>query len=1036
MEVVKRLPKPADPVALSRLLDAQSLLCARFVSEEDCHRAVEVLQSLAAPSSDGGFDYFPALLTLASLHEVGFEPGISKDEERAAIFYLQFLSHERSVAASERIDLALLEEAATQMCGIVRDGKARIGEAGRLLLTRVIELHIGTVASWARFALAEVERQIREDSEEPEVRAQRLARDAARAAARQEETDKQRSAAREALAAAELLRLEGNDLCRQGQLPGNANSRQQLDRASLRYAEAVDTLSACVPSLTMVPEETAEVRRQRGLLLSNAAQVRLDLADWSEARQLASRALDDDSENDKARYRVGKAMVGQRNWEAAAACIDEALVLLSRRRQSSDVDNISREFWKLAQDVSVALPLWKWSCARPQEGRTSEDFEKRILGLWSYGNGTGCYEVKLEPWGALIWKEESMRIDLMRKGKLRWRGELEMISGMILNLSFEPGSDVLVSTFDIPADIPEEQRWKGPTRFTATRVPVPAKPPGAADGAEKTEIQEHGAAALTGTMAEPRASSAGALSCAAAAEAASSVHAIDQKAVAEEPFAGVPQKFVLVGCYDGDKISGQYELLQPDKYNLGGSGTIEASLLNGRPVYRRLGAASSEERFLWYRGGNWVVTAQIHASSLAAPFLARCGDPTGRSRHPLEVRRPRWYFRTGKGQEVLDPDAFLTVDQFVQPSIGIDTDATVVPGVHAAGGAASEEVPSVVEISGRQGMHEEVNGRYSLRTNGSVDGSPVWWSGRPVYWHEERVSPSFALFYHHGYWVVAPEVRNLPRALARRRCAVVPSPSEEANCADGGHGLADRHPAVASGDAPWEFLGDNVSVGHMIASETRTYAPDRSVFLCLPLSQTSADGNTVGGSTEPHGSIGCVSQPTAAIASDCVARMASTTQVEESLPTSSPCKSKQQLRAATNLSTSSPIGVADTSESPTVAAESVSTAKRGGTNPAADNASFEGKVLPAWVKVASAEQQGSEVVATIVAQDGTAVDMACLDLEIAPEELRVTLGGHPPPLKLRLPAIVDVEAGSKARWSEKTRALKVRFKLSKASLLT
>jgi hypothetical protein len=79
-----------------------------------------------------------------------------------------------------------------------------------------------------------------------------------------------------------------------------------------------------------------------------------------------------------------------------------------------------------------------------------DDFEKRIVGWWEYPGST--FEIRLEPWGALVFQEDTVKIELMKKGKLRWRGEVELISGMVLNLSFEPGSDVLVLEFIPPSD--------------------------------------------------------------------------------------------------------------------------------------------------------------------------------------------------------------------------------------------------------------------------------------------------------------------------------------------------------------------------------------------------------------------------------------------------------------------------------------------------------------------------------------------------------------------------------------------------------
>jgi len=104
-----------------------------------------------------------------------------------------------------------------------------------------------------------------------------------------------------------------------------------------------------------------------------------------------------------------------------------------------------------------------------------------------------------------------------------------------------------------------------------------------------------------------------------------------------------------------DDLCGRYELV-PDNFQ------------NDRPVYRRVAAvmeaepASGGDLFLWYRGGNWGVTKAINTSLLVAPFLARCGDGSGQSRHPLDIRRPRWQVRRGRGQEDLDPNFSLSAE--------------------------------------------------------------------------------------------------------------------------------------------------------------------------------------------------------------------------------------------------------------------------------------------------------------------------------------------------------------------------------------
>ena len=89
------------------------------------------------------------------------------------------------------------------------------------------------------------------------------------------------------------------------------------------------------------------------------------------------------------------------------------------------------------------------------------------MGFWEYPGSS--FEIRLEPWGALVFQEDTLKIELMKKSKLRWRGEVELISGMVLNLSFEPGSDVLLLEFIPPPELPEKDQWSGPRRFTAHR---------------------------------------------------------------------------------------------------------------------------------------------------------------------------------------------------------------------------------------------------------------------------------------------------------------------------------------------------------------------------------------------------------------------------------------------------------------------------------------------------------------------------------------------------------------------------------------
>mmetsp|Transcript_45942 Transcript_45942/g.103102 ORF Transcript_45942/g.103102 Transcript_45942/m.103102 type:complete len:741 (-) Transcript_45942:201-2423(-) len=622
MELVNRLPRPKEPGALERLLDAQRLLCARAVSEEDCQHALSLLLELARPEEEGGFGYSPALLTAASLCETGFEPGITKDINQAARHYLALLETQ---IPDNCLGLDLLDEAAMQLCSLVKaqcgfgDGEIKRLDA---LLDQCREQHAGA-ASWLRFAAVEARRLWAEANEDPKVREKRLQREAAIREAREAQRQEQKRNAEKALQSAERLRLEGNDAFRQGQLPGNTAAQQHLLQAVEFYGEAILELSRCLAGLAgQTGEEVAALRRQRGLLRSNAAQVELTAQRWAEAADLASAALEDDPTSLKSYHRLAKAQLGLCDWAKAAATVDRALVGLKGDREGIT------ELWKLAESISAELPEWQWSASKPDKKAAQDDYEKRLTGWWEYPGSS--FEIKLEPWGALVFKEDTLKIELMQKSKLRWRGEVEMISGMILNLSYEPGSDVLVLEFVPPPDMPEKDQWNGPRRFTASRKEAPedAKEPAVEEVAP--EVTPEMTPESPGDKEDVRkeAEKAEEAEAKAAEETAKELAALLQAAPKEICIAGHPP------------VDGRY---------------VRCEAQNQKPAYRRVQEGS--ERYLWFRGGNWGVTDALNSSALASPFLARCPDTAP---HPLALRRrSRWHVRSGRGQEEVSPS--LTV---------------------------------------------------------------------------------------------------------------------------------------------------------------------------------------------------------------------------------------------------------------------------------------------------------------------------------------------------------------------------------------
>jgi hypothetical protein len=479
--------------------------------------------------------------------------------------------------------------------------------------------------------------------------------------------------------------------------------------------------------------------------------------------------MEDDSDSFKSYFRCARAEIELREWAAAAHTVDNALTKC-RGRKVDDAD--VSELWKLAEEVSKSLPDFKWSSSKPPPRKEAEDFEKRIVGHWEYQGGK--YEIKIEQWGALIFSEDTIKVDLMRKSKLSWRGEFEMIAGMALVLSYEPGCDVITTEFIPPEDCPEEQKYKGPTRFTAKRAALPPPPK------EEPPAEEELPAPAPTPVAPPPPAAV---------------------LPSPPPAPAVPDDAPPFLWLSGhDELSGRYEML-PEM------------LQNGRPVYKRTTGA---DVFLWYRGGNWVVTKALHSSTLAAPFLVRCGDITGQSRHPLDVRRPRWHVRKGRGQEDLDHSLCLSTSSPTSAEqAGYPPAVVAVEEVPLAPAAATVHAspPVAVIVSGRQGSHEEVNGLYELSSSSS---SPM-----PVYRHSDR---QLSLFYITGYWVVAPELCAVPLAIAR-----CPAPG----------GV--RSPMACT--AAWEFLCGQHQKGAMVSMTTRTYEKDSSVSLHSPSSSgDAADG--------------------------------------------------------------------------------------------------------------------------------------------------------------------------------------------------
>lgn len=271
----------------------------------------------------------------------------------------------------------------------------------------------------------------------------------------------------------------------------------------------------------------------------------------------------------------------------------------------------------------------------------------------------------------------------------------------------------------------------------------------------------------------------------------------------EVVLCGVPEELWVAGH---EAASGCYSLLRTEARG-------------DRPVFRRpppavagqsSAAEATAELFLWYRGGNWGITTSLHQSPAAAPFLARCADPSGRARHPLELRRPRWQVRRGRSQEDFDP-AFQVQGQQADAASAPTPAKSSTPSWPTES-AESVEVPKELQISGRKGSHMQVNGCYKLTSR--------HWNGKPVYErqledHEDRIEDfTMKLFFDCQQWVLAPEVCSLPRSIARLSSV---------------NGAA--HPAAKPG--VWEVLQEERQIGSMVAVATRTFSADRNLVLSV-----------------------------------------------------------------------------------------------------------------------------------------------------------------------------------------------------------
>ena len=174
-----------------------------------------------------------------------------------------------------------------------------------------------------------------------------------------------------------------------------------------------------------------------------AAQALLVSEDYAQAQVWAERAVAAGDAKSAVRLAIAQEKAG--DPKAAALSVDAAL-------QREPPQTLQKELWAIAARLDESHGPFKWSVKKPPpdpEMTKWDEMEKRILGRWKYGKSQ-VYELKVEPWGALIFAEDTLKVSLTRVSMLRWRGDVGMVEGMYLVLEYEPASDTIETEFIPP----------------------------------------------------------------------------------------------------------------------------------------------------------------------------------------------------------------------------------------------------------------------------------------------------------------------------------------------------------------------------------------------------------------------------------------------------------------------------------------------------------------------------------------------------------------------------------------------------------
>jgi len=622
-------PKPTSDEAVHLLAQSQRILTQKILDGDEADAALGMLQCLV---DDHG--YSAAWLSMAQIFTEGLHPDYGVDDGRAFEHLLQFLKAE--------LDSRLSDDVAQQLAAVAKDAGPKLVSSLDCLKELVGRCKRDSVKSWLTLALMKAEEK--RQAEDPEYQARKARVEEARkhreeaeqrraaeeAARREGDIQLQRQRLQEAIEDANKLKVAANDLFTAGNLPGAPAdmSRRNREEAAELYTQAIEALEEIVSEVETSVQQ--EGRKTLSVICGNLAQLYISAQQWVEAEQAARRSSDADPSNIKARYRIARALVGRGQHQEAAPVIDSALA-------GGNLGATQSDFWKLAETVDQALEGgFTWSAQKPKPGvdrdAREREMERRILGTWQY-QPKSQFTLRVMPWGALLLCEDKMTVDMRRVSLLRWEGEFEKVPGFEVRIEYDPGTDILRTEFQPPAELAEEGvKEQGSHKFQARRVaeasgetPVPhfyqqgSTEEPVEDGAGREKTGKPRQAVVETQPEAPRDP--------------------EPDPVAAQPAAEAPSCLEIVGHAS---ITGTFRR------------TGEA--FNGQHVY----FCSDTERYLYFRGGSWGVAARVDHHPLAAPFAARL--PDARCSHPAESRRQRWLLGTG-AEEHMSRDVVCRVAQ-------------------------------------------------------------------------------------------------------------------------------------------------------------------------------------------------------------------------------------------------------------------------------------------------------------------------------------------------------------------------------------